>query len=771
MPYSVAVRTLCEFTAKRGDLDLRFTPTPSAQEGMAGHLVVAGRRGPGYETEISLHGDFEDLEVRGRADGYDPLLNRLDEIKTHRGDLARQPANHRHLHWAQAKVYGWLLCQARGLGEVNLALVYFDIATQEETTFVETHSAESLRGFFEARCRDFLAWAQQELEHRESRDRSLAALAFPHPTFRTGQRELAEAVYKGAATGRSVMAQAPTGIGKTAGTVFAMLKAATPHRLDKVFYLTAKSTGRRLALDAAALMQDSAPALRLRVLELTARDKACEHPDKACHGDSCPLARGFYDRLPAARLEALESGLMDGAALRTVALKHQVCPYYLAQELARWADLIVGDYNYYFDGSAMLHAMTVGNEWRSGVLADEAHNLVERARAMYSAGLSQSSLRAVRATAPGPIRSALDKVNRSWNVLRKAQAGPEGVLDALPNAFITALKQASSAMETHFAEASPGAADGPLQQAYFDILGFQRLAESFGAHSVLEWTDTVDAAGKPAATIRIQNLIPAPFLKPRFAAARTVTLFSATLSPPRYYKDMLGLPGDTPWIDVDSPFAAEQLKVQVVTQISTRYPHRQRSATPIARLIADQFEAHAGNYLAFFSSFDYLELVASEFAQRYPQVPMWAQARGMDERQRKAFLDRFAPGGAGVGFAVLGGSFGEGIDLRGDRLVGAFVATLGLPQVNRRNEQLKACLEGVFGSGYDYTYLYPGIQKVVQAAGRVIRTQEDKGVVYLIDDRFARPAVRELLPSWWRITPEIRRFHGRDPVAAGGLPE
>ena len=752
MPYSIAVRTLCEFTAKRGDLDLRFTPTPSAQEGIAGHQLVAGRRGAGYETEITLRGEFEHLAVRGRADGYDPVAHRLEEVKTHRGDLARQPANHRQLHWAQAKIYGWLLCQARGFEELNLALVYFDIATQQETSFVETHSAGSLRLFFEASCREFLAWATQELQHRESRDAALSALAFPHPAFRTGQRELAEAVYKGAASGRCLMAQAPTGIGKTAATVFAMLKAAKPHGLDKAFYLTAKSTGRRLALDAAALMRDSAPALPLRVVELTARDKACEHRDKACHGDSCPLAKGFYDRLPAARAEALASGFMDGPALRGVALKHQVCPYYLGQEATRWADLVVGDYNYWFDGSAMLHAMTTANEWRVGVLADEAHNLVERARAMYSGSLSQASLRAVRTKAPAPVRSALDKVNRSWQGVRKAQAAAEGKLATLPAAFLTALKQAGTAMETHFAEAAPGAAEGPLQEAYFDILGFQRLADSFGAHSVLELGEDAGPAGKPCATIRIQNQIPAPFLKPRFAAARSVTLFSATLSPPRYYLDMLGLPESTAWIAVESPFSAEQLTVQVVSRISTRYADRQRSAAPIARLIAEQFDRQAGNYLAFFSSFDYLDLVASEFQRQHPGVPTWMQTRGMDESARKGFLERFVPGGAGVGFAVLGGSFGEGIDLRGDRLVGAFVATLGLPQVNPRNEQLKACLEGVFGAGYDYTYLYPGIQKVVQAAGRVIRTREDKGIVYLIDDRFARPAVRELLPAWWRIT-------------------
>lgn len=744
--YSVAVRTLCEFSARRGDLDLRFTPAPSAQEGIAGHQLVAGRRAPGYETEISLRGEFGELSVRGRADGFDPARQRLEEIKTHRGDLGKQPANHRHLHWAQAKVYGWLMCQQRGLAEIELALVYFDIATQQETSFVERHSAAALRAFFEERCRDFLAWARREQEHRTGRDAFLATLRFPHASFRTGQRELAAAVYRGAASGRCVMAQAPTGIGKTLGTIFPMLKAMPPHGLDKVFYLTAKGTGRQLALDAAAHIAGSGePALR--VVELTARDKACEHPGQACNGDACPLARGFWDRLAAARAEGVAAGFMDRATLRSLALRHEVCPYYLGQELSRWADLVVGDYNYYFDGSALLHAMTLAHEWRVGVLADEAHNLVERARAMYSATLDQASLRAVRSAAPGPVRKAIDKVQRSWNALRKAQPAA----DALPATFVAALRNASQALETHFAEAPPGTLDAPLQQAWFDLLAFLRLAESFGSHSVLELADRTGPSGRSSGTLRIQNLIPAPFLKERFKAARTVTLFSATLSPQRYHQDMLGLPEDTAWVDVDSPFRPEQLQVQVVSAISTRYADRQRSAAPIADLIARQFAARAGNYLAFFSSFDYLDLVASEFQRRHPDVPAWAQARGMDEAERGRFLERFVPGGAGVGFAVLGGSFGEGIDLRGDRLVGAFVATLGLPQVNPRNEQLKARLQDAFGAGYDYAYLYPGLQKVVQAAGRVIRTHEDEGVVYLIDDRFARPAVRELLPAWWHV--------------------
>ena len=284
--------------------------------------------------------------------------------------------------------------------------------------------------------------------------------------------------------------------------------------------------------------------------------------------------------------------------------------------------------------------------------------------------------------APVAVRRALDKVNRALNALRKAHPQPQAAPDALPANFVAALKQASAAMETHFAESAPGSADAALQQFYFDVLAFLRLAEAFDTHSVLELAEHAGPHGRAAIALRIQNLIPAPFLKPRFAAARTVTLFSATLSPPQYQVDMLGLPANTAWIDVESPFSPEQLQVRIVNRISTRY------AGPATLGRADRaphrrpVRAQAGNYLAFFSSFDYLDLVASEFQREHPDVPTWLQARGMDESQRNAFLARFVPGGAGVGFAVLGGSFGEGIDLRGDRLVGAFVATLGLPQVN-----------------------------------------------------------------------------------------
>ncbi|UWG62589.1 ATP-dependent DNA helicase [Stutzerimonas stutzeri] len=754
MSYRVAVRALCEFTAKVGDLDLRFTPSPTALEGIAGHAQVTARRGDGYEREIALEGQYGQLSVRGRADGYDPARNRLEEIKTFRGDVERQPANHRQLHWAQAKIYGWLLCQTRGLDELELALVYFDVTSHKETLFVERHTAAQLRVFFETQCQAFIDWAAQEMAHRAARDQALSALRFPHDEFRTGQRQLAEAVYKAACTGTTLMAQAPTGIGKTLGTLFPQLKAFPGQRLDKLFFLAAKTSGRRLALDALQTLQRNANH-GLRVLELVAREKTCEHPDKACHGESCPLARGFYDRLPAARAAALGQALLDQAALREVALAHQVCPYYLSQELARWADVVVGDYNYYFDSSALLHGLTLNNDWRISVLVDEAHNLLDRARGMYSAELDQRAFAGLASQAPAPLKWPLGRVQRCWNELHREQLADYQVQPELPLKLLGALQQAVSAITDYLGE-QPAGLDAKLQRAYFDAMHFCRVAELFGEHSLFDISLLPATARSKArrSILCLRNVVPAPFLAPRLAQARSSVLCSATLSPRRFHADMLGLPAGSAWIDVESPFQSRQLRVCLAEHVSTRYQHRQASLGAVVELIARQYRERPGNYLAFFSSFDYLQQVAALLREQCPDVPFWEQTRGMQEAARNAFLDRFTEHSEGIGFAVLGGAFAEGIDLPGQRLIGAFVATLGLPQVNPVNEQFKIRLDELFGRGhgYDYTYLYPGLQKVVQAAGRVIRTQQDEGVVHLIDDRFGRPQVRRLLPGWWALS-------------------
>lgn len=745
--HTISVKALCAFGAKAGDLDLRFVPAPSALEGMAGHALVQHRRGGEYECEVALEARCGAVHVRGRADGYEFHRARVEEIKTFRGDFDAIRGNHRALHWAQARTYGWMLCERDGHDEMVVALVYLDLATGDETVLEEHHTREALREHFELLCGRYAAWAASEAAHRAALDGTLAALAFPYGSFRAGQRELAEAVYRAGANGHCLMAQAPTGIGKTLATIFPLLKARAADRIDKLFFLTAKTSGRPVALDALRVLDKGRGQGRLRVLELAAREKVCEYPDRACHGDACPLARGFYDRLPAAREQAAQVAWLDREALRDIGLAHEVCPYFLAQEMAHWADAVVGDYNYYFDSSAFLYATMREADWRAAVLVDEAHNLLERARGMYTAELDGGGLEEAHRAAPAALRGPLARVFREWDTVQQSQQADYETADEIPERFLRTLQAANTAMAEHFA-ATPDASQGPLQRFFFDALHFARLAEAFGDHSVFERTL---GATQQARRLAIRNLVPAPFLQSRFAEAASVICFSGTLSPFEFYRDALGMPEDAALLDVASPFHSAQLRVEVAMHVSTRFRDRAGSLRNVADIIGAQFERLPGNYLAFFSSFDYLEKACAAFSMRHPGVPVWSQTRGMREADRQGFVARFEEGGQGIGFAVLGGAFGEGIDLPGSRLIGAFVASLGLPQYNELNEITRERMQARFGKGYEYTYLYPGLQKVVQAAGRVIRTEEDRGVLHLLDDRFARAEIRELLPRWWHV--------------------
>ena len=744
----VAVRTLCEFAARDGDLDFRYTPAPSAEEGIAGHQAIQAKRGYGYKSEYSLTGNCMELELSGRADGYNPHKNRLEEIKTHRGDVSRIRPHQRALHRAQLRAYGALLCRQENRKSVELALVYYDTGRDKETVLTETAKADELWQELGTLCGRYQAWAEQEEHHREQRDALLATLTFPFPDFRPRQRQLAETVYKNSVKAGTLLLEAPTGLGKTLGTLFPALMAMPAAKQDRLFYLTCRNTARQLALDAVDKLRAAQHELQpwpLRTLELVSKDDACEHPDKACHGESCPLAKGFFDRLPDARAEAVQSkGPLNQQNLAKIAAGHDICPYFLAQEMARWSDLVIGDVNRLFDQSALLHGLIRQNNWQASVLVDEAHNLVDRARGMYSVQLEQQRLLKLKKIAPKPVKAALDRTARAWQALIRdhgEQAQPV-FLAILPPQLLGALQAMVSVITDYLADNPP---DLALQEVMFESVAFMKLADSFGDHSLCEFQRT----GRGRARLTIQNLVPADFLTERFKAAHSVLLFSATLSPGVYYRDLLGLPEDARFTSLPSPFSAEQLQVQFTPGISTRQVHRESSLQPIAELIARQYRERPGHYLAFFSSFKYAKEVSDTLAQQAPDIPQRAQQPGMSPEQRRQFLAEFQKPEGSVAFAVLGGVFSEGIDLPGDQLIGAFVATLGLPPFDAWHEILKGQLQQRFGEGYNYTYLIPGLQKVAQAAGRVIRTPDDRGVIWLIDDRFLQPGVNRLLPRWW----------------------
>ncbi|MGN1056784.1 MAG: ATP-dependent DNA helicase, partial [Comamonas sp.] len=671
MHMSIGVRALCAFTAREGDLDLRFTPAPSAAQGIQGHRQVQQKRQAtslSYQVEVPLHGQWQDLHVHGRADGYEPATQTLEEIKTYRGDMHSIKTNQRALHWAQTRIYGYLLCVRDGLANIRLALVYLHITTGKEHVLYEDCSAQQLMDFFELQCQRFVDWARSEAAHRSARDAALQQLQFPLGHFRAGQRALSVAVYRQARATESsqcLLAQAPTGIGKTMGTIFPMLKACPDAGLDKVFFLTAKGTGHALALQAmaqinTALQQQAQPPVR--VLTLLARDKRCEHPDKACHPDSCPLAQGFYDRLPAAR-QALagQPQVWDDATLRQTAQDHQICPYYLGQEMARWSDVLIGDYNYYYDSSAMLYALTEAEGWKVGVLVDEAHNLVDRARSMYSAPMAQSLLQQARQSTEGRIRRSLDKLHTAWNALNRELTHPYHLLDAPPPEWLDRLNTCI----TRIAEAqdeAPLPASHPLLEFYLAALQFTTLAEQFGEHALMDVQQRPPFRGKPLTTISLRNVFPAHHLRARHAAAQASVLFSGTLTPANFYRDMLGLPAHTQWLDIPAPFRATQLRVHTVRHISTRFQDRTASVPHIAQVMAQQWQQRPGNYLCFVSSFAYLQQLAACVQQLHPELPICLQQPHMDEAARAQFLNQFQPGGQLLGFAVLGGVFAEGVD-------------------------------------------------------------------------------------------------------------
>ncbi len=762
--YTVAVRALCDFTAKQGDLDRRFTPSATALEGLQGQQAVARARGPGYETEIALEGRWGRLRVRGRADGYDPRRQCLEEVKTIRGHPDELPANRRRLHWAQLQTYGALLCRQRGLDQLTLALVYYDVASQGEVVLRQVYGSDELQALFDDRCAAFAAWAQQEARHRAARDAALAQLAFPLPQFRPGQRALAEAVYRAATGRRCLLAQAPTGIGKTLGTLFPLLRAMPGQGIDKIAFLTCKGTGRITALDTLARLRQASPGQTWRVLAMVPKRQGCEHPDRACHPEACPLARGFYDRLPAARAEAVALGWLDAEAQRRVALAHGICPYHLGQELLRWADVLVGDVHHYFDPGGQLFGLMQALDWRLAVLVDEAHNLAERARAMHGAELGSADLQAAAQQAPPALAGALGALQQALAGLAgPANAAKPGytLLDPAAEAFDAGFKpalQAAAAALSDHSHRQP-LATGALPALHFALQRWLRLLDKLGEHSLLDLQAPGPPAGEgapPAAAplrLSLRNVLPAPFLRPRWQALHSATLFSATLAPPGHARQVLGLADDSGWIDLPPAFPPEHLQVRVAHGLSTRYPDRDRSLLRLVDRVAQQFDQHPGNYLAFFSSFDYLDKAAAALALRRPDIPQWRQDRAMGSEARQAFLARFEPQGRGLGFAVLGGVFAEGVDLPGPLLIGAFIATLGLPPVSPVQTAVQARLAQLLGTDGAGADLVPAMQRVVQAAGRVLRTPQDRGWLWLLDDRYAQPRVRDLLPPSWGLAP------------------
>jgi DNA excision repair protein ERCC-2 len=759
---AVAVRALAEQVLQSGDLSFHFLGAVRAQEGIAGHRRVQSSRPGGYEPEVPVSGrvDTADLVLRvgGRIDGVfdrDGIVV-VEEIKTTLQPPQEAAAAENPVHWGQARLYAHLLAQERGLAQVGVQVTYYQIETGRLQEVRRIESRASLAAFFQAVVDRYLAWARRLMALRARRDAAIGPLAFPFGRFRPGQREMAVAVFRAARHGRPLMVQAPTGIGKTMGAWFPAVKAVGQGLVERVFFLTARTTGRLAAEEALARLRSA--GLFFRVLSLTAKERICFAPQAVCGPEQCPFARGHFDRLGRALDAALGEEALTRERVEALARGHEICPFAFSLSLAGQVDGIIGDYNYVFDPRVRLGALFEADAGaRTLLLVDEAHNLVDRGREMYSAAMGREAVSAVRRevkTAAATLYRSLGRVGRA--ITAALEADEAIVSQAAPEALLAELRGALRLGEAALIRHGDAPWRASLMDLYFQMLAFARVGDGFDRRYV---TLATREAGD--VQVRLFCLDPSPGLAATLAGCPAAVLFSATLAPMAYFTALFGLPPQTAHCRLPSPFPREHFGLFVLSSVSTCYRDRPHTAETVVEATGAVVQARTGNYLVFFPSYAYLEQIHAVFARRWPGVAVRCQTPGMADADREAFLDWFpeTPRETRVGFAVMGGVFGEGIDLRGERLTGAVVVGVGLPAICPEREEIRRFFDGEGGAGFDFAYRFPGFNRVLQAAGRVIRSASDRGVVVLIDARYGRGAYRRLLPPHWQ--PRIvSRIHG-----------
>ena len=744
----LAVRTLVEFTIHGENIQSLGGTAKAMQEGMLGHKARQALLGEGWESEVpvSLMIPLEDedaaLRISGRMDAFmDGEVPVIEEIKLCRDrhvPEAPWPA-----HQAQAMCYGHMLCRERGIGQVMLRVAYVDRRGRVHAQFDTALTAGQCQEQFQALLMPYLRRLRLLRAHRRTRDASLRALCFPYPDYRAGQRDMAVQVYTAIRLGRRLFASMPTGTGKSVAALFPALKALGEGLTSQVYYLTARTTQRQGALEALERMRRQ--TLHLWTLTLDAKDKQC--PEKTlCHPDWCPRARGHFLR----DSEALEEMLLEDdwspEAIRRMADKHQLCPFEFSLSLAEIADLTLCDYNYALDPA--VHIQCIFDRTSDvTLLIDEAHHLLERVRDMLSGAVDGPGIRRLRtvvgktAGRKHPLYKAMTETLHALTDLPVQEDAEEGRLADIPQSLDRAASSLAEALmdagTEHFPWNDAGERMGDTLTA---LLGFLRARRRDEREYAFLWQ------GRKQRVVTALALEVGGYFRETTASMRGVVCFSATMDPLEDMKRLLGGEEEDACFAMPSPFPRENLLV-LQESINTRYRWREAACGRIVDAIRRLWEAKAGKYIVFFPSFAFLRQVAQRL-----DIPHQAQRADMSDEERRAFLAPYRPEGEPVlSLCVLGGVFSEGIDLPGAALDGVAVVGVGLPQVGLFQETLREHYEQTLGSGFLYAYMIPGMQKVAQAVGRVIRTQEDRGVALLLDDRYLTAGYRRLCPPHWTL--------------------
>lgn len=756
----ISVRNLVEFILREGDIDNRTgggQDPENMQMGSRIHRKIQRQMGSDYQAEVPLKTEIVcdgfTLKIEGRADGLIHTKEQVmvDEIKGVLRELDRvqEPAG---IHLAQAKCYASMVAEQEGVDEIGVQMTYCQMETEEVKRFQYSYRSNELKVWFDEVIRQYEKWAKFQIEWRKARNASVKGIEFPFP-YRKGQRDLAVSVYRTILRKKKLFIQAPTGVGKTISTVFPAVKAVGEELGEKIFYLTAKTITRTVAEQAFETLREQ--NLKFKVITLTAKEKICFCEETSCNPDDCPYAKGHFDRVNDAVYELLmQEDVMSREVLEAQARKHKVCPFEMALDVSTWVDGVICDYNYVFDPDARLRRFFAeGGAGGYLFLIDEAHNLVERGRQMYSAELCKEDFLAVKKLVKGEaprFAKRLEACNKILLAMKK-ECENYKVLDNISH-FGIQLMNVLSETDRYLEECVDKEVRETVLDFYFQVRSFLNIYDGLDENYVI-YTEYQENG---RFVLKLFCVNPAANLQKCLDKGNSAVFFSATLLPIQYYKRLLSTEKDNYAVYIDSSFDTKKRLLMNGVDVSTRYTMRsremyQRYATYIFRVV----KAKMGNYLIFFPSYRFMEDVYQEFTQLLAsdeeEMGLVIQQKHMDEEERENFLRAFEMGREKslIGFGVLGGIFSEGIDLTNEKLIGTLIIGTGLPQVCNEREILKSYFDQKGLYGFDYAYRYPGMNKVLQAAGRVIRTEDDRGVILLLDERFQREKGKEIFPKEW----------------------
>lgn len=753
------VKEVVSYVYQQGDLNLEYFQANRAQQGTKAHQVIQ-KKYLDEECEVYLEQSLKHQEHEIILSGRIDLLLQCEgewivgEIKSTTRRLELIEENDRPAHYAQAKVYAYLfLIQHPDLKSIKVRLIYCDLEGQSERSFDQTYTREELEPFIEETLRIYLEWYLILIQSMQLKLKTAKTLTFPFGEFRAYQRELSGAVYQTIRQKKNLLLRAPTGIGKTMGTIFPSIKALTDPE-QKIFYFTAKTIGRDVAEK--AFDRCLASGWHAKITTITAKEKVCFMEEVKCDPTYCPYAKGYFDRINEATKDLFESEqLFNRSRIEHYAKKHQVCPFEYALAMSSISDAVIGDYNYMFDPRAYLRRF-FDEPSQHIALIDEAHNLYDRACGMYSASLNKEPIQELRRLFKDrhkPLAKSLGNLNMKFIEYRhelEEEKTFDLFKDDLDQSFLNRVQNLLDVVEKYLHNHPDTEYKPQLTTLYFDLYQFLRISDFFHDSFRVRY----ERYGIEV-KVSIVCLNPSLYLSERMDQVRSTILFSATLHPLSYYQAVLLHEEDCEQIFLPSPFNRENLDLYVHYGISTKYKQREWTVKNLIHIIYQVTQKKIGNYIVFFPSYQYLEMVYEayrEFIQEDQQL--MKQEREMSEQQRDQFLGAFKSTNKEtlVAFCVLGGVFSEGIDLIGDRLIGSIIVGVGLPQINPLTEQRRQYFEEKFKKGYLYAYIYPGFNKVMQAVGRVIRTDDDSGTVMLIDERYRESTYLSLFPYEWQHT-------------------